>query len=114
MTYKSEHKYAFISPSKVRRVANAVKKLSYVEMLAYLQHMPHRAGKLILKVLQSAAANALHEDSKLDESSLVVTSIIVNEGPRVKRMWPRARGRADILLKRMSHISVEISDGKKE
>lgn len=112
MQYKSEHKYAIISPSKVRRVARELTKRPYVEVLAYLNNLPHRGAKLILKVAQSAAANALSKDASLTEDMLVVKSIIVNEGPRMKRMWARARGRADILLKRMSHISVVITDGK--
>lgn len=114
MTYKSEHKFAIISPSKVRRVATVLKGRSYNEVISYLNNLPHRGAKVILKVAKAAAANALVSNTSLDESSLLVTSIIVNEGPRAKRIWQRARGRADVLLKRMSHISVVISDGNKE
>ena len=113
MIYRSEHKYARIAPLKARRVAHAVQGLPYNKLVAYLNQMPHKGGKIILAVAKSAAANALNQDKSLDESVLVVKSIIINEGPRMKRMWPRARGRADILLKRMSHIIVEIS-GEKE
>lgn len=109
MQYKSEHKYAIISPSKVRRVARELQGKPYVDAIAYLNHLPHKGAKLILKVAKSAAANALVKDASLDESMLKIDSIIVNEGPRMKRMWARARGRADILLKRMSHISVVIT-----
>lgn len=112
MTYRSEHKYAIISPTKVRRVAREIQNKPYVEASYYLKALPHRGAKLILKVAESAVANALSRDASLDESSLFVQSIIVNEGPRMKRMWARARGRADVLLKRMSHISVVVTDGK--
>lgn len=114
MIYKSHHKFAIIAPTKVRRVARELQGKTYNEVVAYLNHLPHRGAKIILKIAKSAAANALSRDSTLDEESLFVKSIIVNEGPRMKRIWQRARGRADMLLKRMSHISVEIFDGKKE
>lgn len=114
MVYKSIHRFAIISPSKVRRVSRALSGRAYNEVVAYLQHLPHRASKMLLKVTKSAAANALSKNAQLDESMLKVSSIIVNEGPRMKRIWPRARGRADVILKRMSHISVHISDGKEE
>ncbi len=113
MIYKSIHRYARISPFKARRVANTLKKRPYTELMAYLQVMPHAAAKMIKKVAQSSAANALSQDSQLDESHLFVKNIVVNEGPRMKRMWPRARGRADVLLKRMSHITVELEDSLK-
>ncbi len=110
MIYKSVHKYARISPTKVRRVANVMVGRSYDEAMAYLKYLPHSGARLIKNVAHAAAANALSQNSQLDEASLVVTSIIVNEGPRMKRMWPRGRGRADILLKRFSHITVAVSD----
>ena len=113
MVYKSIHKYARISPFKARRVANTLKRKSYTDLMAYLRIMPHAAAKLIQKVAQSSAANALSRNPELDESHLFVKNIIIDEGPRTKRMWPRARGRADILLKRMSHITVELEDNLK-
>jgi large subunit ribosomal protein L22 len=63
---------------------------------------------LIKKVIQSAAANALSNNRNLDEGMLVVSELYVNEGPRMKRLWVRARGRADLLLKRMSHITAVV------
>lgn len=113
MIYKSIHKYARISPTKVRRVAVMMVGKSYDEAMAYLKYLPHAGAKLIKDVAHTAAANALSQNKQLDESSLVISSIIVNEGPRMKRLWARARGRADMLLKRFSHITVEVSDESK-
>ena len=110
MIYKSTHKYVRISPSKVRRVAVQMVGKSYDETMMYLKHLPHAGARVLYNVAHAAAANALSQNSQVDESSLVISSIIVNEGPRMKRLWARARGRADMLLKRFSHVTVEVSD----
>lgn len=110
MIYKSTHKYARISPTKVRRVAHVMVGRTYDEAMAYLKYLPHAGARLIKSVAHTAAANALSQNSQLNETSLVISSILVDEGPRMKRMWARGRGRADVLLKRFSHITVAISD----
>ena len=104
MPYRAQAKYLRISPFKARRVADVVRRRSYVEAVAILNALPHKGAGLIKKVIQSAAANALSNDRSLDEGVLYVRELQVSEGPRMKRMWVRGRGRADILLKRMSHI----------
>lgn len=108
--YSATAKYLMVSPSKVRPVANLVRNKSYVEAVAILEAMPQKGSGLILKVLQSACANALDQNKKLDEENLVVKELQVNEGPRLKRVWPRSHGRRDILLKRMSHITVVVDE----
>lgn len=108
--YSATAKYLMVSPSKVRPVANLVRNKSYAEAVAILEAMPQKGSYLILKVLQSACANALDQNKKLDEESLVVKELQVNEGPRLKRVWPRSHGRRDILLKRMSHITVVVDE----
>ncbi len=110
MIYKSVHKYARISPTKVRRVANVMVGKTYDEAMAYLKYLPHAGARLIKAVAHTAAANALSQNNQLDETSLIISSILVDEGPRMKRMWARGRGRADVLLKRFSHITVTVSD----
>ena len=62
------------------------------------------------KVLVSAGANAMNRNNKLDESQLEVSAIYVDGGPVLKRVWARSHGKRDILLKRMSHITVEVSE----
>ena len=78
--------------------------------VAVLENMPQKGAKLIGKTLKSAMANALVANDKLDEDMLYVKEIRVDEGPRLKRIWCRARGRADQLLKRMCHITVTVAE----
>ncbi|MGI9257024.1 MAG: 50S ribosomal protein L22 [Salinispira sp.] len=108
--YKAHARYILISPSKVRRVADNVRRKRYIEAITILSHLPHRGAKILKKVIQSAAANALYQNSQLDEDNLHVTELYVNEGPRLKRIWRRGRGRADVLVKRMSHITAVVSE----
>ena len=91
-------------------VANVIKQKSYSEAMAILANMPQKGAKLISATLKSAASNALNLNSKLDEDMLYVKEIRIDEGPRLKRLWCRARGRADQLLKRMCHITVIVDE----
>ncbi len=108
--YRAIAKYLMVSPSKVRPVADLVRRKPYVEAVAILEAMPQKGARLILKVLQSAGANAMSQNKKLDEELLVVSELLIDEGPRLKRVWPRSHGRRDILLKRMSHITVVVDE----
>ncbi len=108
--HKAQAKYLFISPSKIRPVADHIRRKPYAEALAILEGSPQKGARILSKVLQSAAANALAQNKKLDEEMLYIKELQVNEGPRYKRVWPRARGRRDILLKRLSHVSVILDE----
>jgi large subunit ribosomal protein L22 len=108
--YKAIGKFILVSPYKIRPVANLVRGKLYTDAISLLDNMPHKGAKLIGKTLKSAGANALNLDKRLDESMLVVKSVMVDDGPRMKRIWCRARGRADMLLKRMSHITVVVDE----
>lgn len=108
--YKACAKYLMATPSKVRPVADVIRSKPYTEAVAILEAMPQKGAGLIKKVVQSAAANALVQNKKLDEEMLYVKTICIDEGPRMKRVWPRSHGRRDILLKRMSHISVVLDE----
>jgi large subunit ribosomal protein L22 len=108
MGYRAEAKFVRISPFKARRVADVVRRRPYTEAVAILSNMPHKGAHLVRKVIQSAAANALSNNRNLDEGMLYVSELYVNEGPRMKRLWVRGRGRADLLLKRMSHITAVV------
>jgi large subunit ribosomal protein L22 len=70
--------------------------------------MPHKGARLIRKTVVSAASNALNRDKQLVEDMLYIKEIKIDEGPRMRRVWFRARGRADMLLKRMCHITVVV------
>jgi len=108
--YRATAKYLMVSPTKVRPVANLVRGKSYGDTMALLEAMPHKGAKLIRKVVQSAAANAVSQNKQLDEEMLFLKEIRIDEGSRIKRVWPRSHGRRDILLKRMSHISVVLDE----
>lgn len=105
----AKHTFARTSPQKARLVADQIRGLGVEEALAILQYSPKKAGALMKKVLDSAIANAEHnEGADIDE--LVVTKVFVNEGPTMKRIKTRAKGRADRVFKRSSHITVVVSD----
>ena len=108
--YRAEAKFLLIAPSKVRRVADTIRRKKYTEAVALLDVLPHKGAKLLEKVVKSAAANALYRNKNLDEDRLYIRELLVNEGPRMKRMWLRGRGRADMLLKKMSHITVVVDE----
>ncbi|MDR0600612.1 MAG: 50S ribosomal protein L22 [Treponema sp.] len=108
--FRAHSKFILASPYKIRPVADLVRRKSYPDAMAILEYMPHRGAALIRKTVKSAASNALDLNKKLDEDMLYVKDIQVNDGPRLKRVWFRARGRADTLLKRMCHITVVIDE----
>jgi len=108
--YRAFARYLLVSPTKVRRVADNVRRKPYPEAIAILESLPHKGAELLKKVIASAAANALYQNKNLAEDMLFVKELMVNEGPRLKRLWHRARGRADILAKRMSHITAVVDE----
>lgn len=116
MKVKASAKMVRISPRKVRLVLDEVRGLSLAEAERVLEHMNKKAARPTLKLIQSAAANAVH-NFKLDRDSLKIASLVANEGPTIKRFRPRAFGRATMIRKRTSHIHVELeaaTEGKKE
>lgn len=108
--YRATTKYLIASPTKVRPVANVIKRKSYTDAMAILEFMPQKGARLISQTLKSAASNALNCNKQLDEDMLYIKEIRIDEGPRLKRLWCRGRGRADIQLKRMCHITVVVDE----
>ena len=108
--FKAVAKYLPSSPSKVRPVADLVRNRSYVDAMAILDALPQKGAILIKRVVKSAAANAMNLNKKLDEEQLVISQLFVDDGPRMKRVWPRSHGRRDILLKRQCHITVVLDE----
>jgi len=98
-------KYIRMSPHKIRRVLNQIRGRSYQEDLMILEFLPYDASGPIWQVLHSAAANANHNYG-LDKKTLFIDSIFADEGPKLKRIRPRAQGRAYKILKPTSHITV--------
>ena len=108
--YRAISKYLMGSPYKIRPVADLVRRRPYPEAMSVLENMPHKGARLIRKTIKSAASNALSSNKKLDEDMLYIREIYIDEGPRLKRVWFRAKGRADMLLKRMCHITVVVDE----
>ncbi|MGF7108562.1 50S ribosomal protein L22 [Treponema pedis] len=108
--YRATTKFLIASPTKVRPVAKVVKHKPYPEAMAILENMPQKGATLISKTMKSAASNALNRNKQLDEDMLIVKDIMIDEGPRLKRIWCRGKGRADMLLKRMCHITVVVDE----
>jgi large subunit ribosomal protein L22 len=102
-------KYVRISPQKCRLVADQVRRLPVGQALELLEFSPKKAAKPIRKVLESAIANAEHNQGA-DIDELKVNAIMVDEGPVLKRWRPRAKGRATPIIKRTCHITVTVVD----
>ena len=112
MEVAAKLKGARISAQKARLVADQIRGRSVADALNILSFSPKKGAELLKKCLESAIANAENND-KADIDSLVVKSIIVNQGMRLKRMKPRARGRADRIIKPSCHIEIILSDQEK-
>ena len=102
-------KYARISPQKARLVADQIRGLPVDNALNILTFSNKKAAQIIKKVLDSAIANAEHNDAA-DVDELIVSQIMIDEGPIMKRFRARARGRANQILKRMSHVTVAVEE----
>lgn len=100
---------AQVSAQKARLVADQVRGKSVEEALTLLTFSHKKSAQLILKVLNSAVANAEHNES-MDIDELTVSTIFVDEGRTMKRIRPRAKGRADRILKRSCHITVKVAE----
>lgn len=109
MEAKAILRYARISPRKVRRITNLIKGKKAGDALVTLRFMPHSAAKVVAKILKSAMANA--EQKKVsDPESMKIVKAVVNQGPTTKRMMPRAMGRANVIKKRTSHITLILEE----
>ena len=105
----AHHKFARISDRKARIVLEQIKGKGVTEAAAILQYSPRYGAYLIAKVLKSAAANA-EENHGLDTSELFVEEAIANQGPTLRRIQPRAKGRAYRINKKMSHITIILNE----
>lgn len=101
-------RYVHMSPTKVRRVVALIKGRPVQEALDILRFSPQAAAEPLFKVVASAAANA-ENNHDMDRDSLVVAAATADEGPTLKRIRPRAQGRAYRIRKRTSHITVEVA-----
>ena len=102
---KAIAKHVRISPYKVRIVLDIIRGKGYKEAVAILENTPKAASEPVKKVLMSAAANAEH-NLGMDKDNLFVAKAYADQGPTLKRVMPRAQGRAFRILKRTSHITI--------
>ena len=108
MEVAAKLKGAKLSAQKARLVADQIRGKSAESALEILQFSGRKGADIIKKVLESAIANAEHNDGA-DVDELEVSTIFVDEGMTMKRIRPRAKGRADRILKRSCHITVKVS-----
>ncbi len=104
-------RYLRIAPRKTRALADTLKGLSINNAQAQLVISPRRAAKSLLKLLNSAAANAKH-NAKMDLNNLFVREIRVDQGPKSKRFTPRAKGSASPIEKKTSHVTLVLGVSK--
>ena len=104
-------KGARISAQKARLVADQIRGKGVEEALDLLTFSPKKAASILKKVLNSAIANAEHNEGA-DVDELRVSTIFVDEGMTMERLRPRAKGRADRILKRSCHITIKVADGE--
>ena len=109
MEYKASHRYADMSARKVRPFADLVRGKSVDEALQLLRFKPNRGARLLEAVLRSAMGNADDRGAR-DVEDLVVVESRIDDGPMFKRIMPRARGTAFMILRRMCHIHVAIAE----
>jgi large subunit ribosomal protein L22 len=112
MAFRATHKYARISARKVRPLAALVRGKFADEALDILKYQPHRGARMLEKVLKSAVGNAQDPDQNRGTTAalqqLVVVDARIDGGPMFKRIRPRARGMAFGILRRTSHITIEL------
>jgi large subunit ribosomal protein L22 len=102
-------KYIRISPSKIDVIISKIRGKSYKEALQILKYLPQKAGAVVWQTLYSAVSNATN-NFDLEKENLVISEAFVNQGPILKRMRPRAQGRAFAIQKKMSHITISVSE----
>ena len=109
MEVSAKHRFARIAPQKCRLIADQIRGMAVEEALNVLTFGTSKSAGIMKKVLESAIANAEHnEGADIDE--LKVSRVMVDEGPIMKRIEARAKGRANRILKRTSHITVSVAD----
>ncbi len=108
MVVEAKGRYLRISPLKLRKVIKSIKELSVKNALAALKLLPNKGAVMTYKVLHSARANFKDRFPDQNADELKIVAIFADQGPTLRRMMPRARGRADILRKPYSHLTVKV------
>ena len=109
MEARAVGKYIRVSPQKTRLVADVVRGMNVDQAITTLKFMPKKAAAILRQVIESAVANATQDD-QVDVDNLFVKKIFIDGGPSLKRIRPRAMGRATGIIKRTSHITVILDE----
>ncbi len=102
-------KYIRISPTKVDVIISKIRGKTYKEALQILKYLPQKAGSVVWQTLYSAVSNATN-NFDLEKENLIISEAFVNQGPILKRMRPRAQGRAFSIQTKMSHLTIRVSE----
>jgi large subunit ribosomal protein L22 len=102
-------RYIRISPTKVNVIISKIRGKSYKEALQILKYLPQKSGAIVWQTLYSAVSNATN-NYDLEKENLVISEAFVNQGPILKRMRPRAQGRAYAIQKKMCHITISVAE----
>ena len=108
-TISATSKYIRISPSKVDLIIKKIRGKTYKQALQILKYLPQKSGAIVWQTLYSAVSNATN-NFDLEKENLVISEAFVNQGPILKRMRPRAQGRAYAIQKKMCHITISVSE----
>ena len=109
METKAVGKYIRISPQKARLVADTIRGMNVDQAITTLKFTPKKGATILRKVIESAVANATQDD-QVDVDNLFIKKITIDGGPSLKRIRPRAMGRATRVIKRTSHITVVLDE----
>jgi large subunit ribosomal protein L22 len=102
-------KYIRISPTKIDVIIAKIRGKSYKEALQILKYLPQKTGSIVWQTLYSAISNATN-NFDLEKENLVIEEAFVNQGPILKRMRPRAQGRAFAIQKKMAHLTIRVTE----
>ncbi len=109
MEAKATAKYVRMSPSKIKPVCDLVRGKDVAEALTILKFTPGKGSQIVEKVVESAKANA-ENNHEMNADDLFVAEIFATQGPTMKRLMPGSQGRASIILKRTSHVTVTLKE----
>jgi len=104
-------KFIHISFTKLNLILNKIKGKTYIESLNILKYLPQKATYIIWQTLYSAISNAIN-NYKMNKEFIIISEFYVNKGPILKRMRPRAKGKADTIKKKLSHLTIKLIEKK--
>ena len=102
-------KYIRIAPNKIDVILKKIRGKSYKDALKVLKYLPQKSGAIVWQTLYSAVSNATN-NFDLEKENLIISEAFVNQGPILKRMRPRAQGRAFSIQKKMCHITIRVTE----